>query len=58
MRAKEKGRAANTPRPNIPYVKGCDVSIQQRGEPGTARKASPDPHRPHSPKAKVQGVCW
>jgi hypothetical protein len=31
--------------------------IVKRGEPGTARKASPDPHRPHPPQPEVQGVC-
>jgi len=31
--------------------------IQKRGGSGTARKASPDPRHPHSPKAKIQGVC-
>jgi hypothetical protein len=35
-----------------------NVIIQNRGEPGTRLQASPDPRRPHSPKAKVQGVCW
>jgi len=57
MKTVRRGPAAREPRPDIPYVKGCDVSIQQRGEPGTARKASPDPHRPHSP-IEIQGVCW
>jgi hypothetical protein len=32
-------------------------SETKRGGTGTRRPASPDPHRPHSPKAKVQGVC-
>ena len=28
----------------------------KRGGAGTYRQVSPDPRRPHSPKAKVQGV--
>jgi hypothetical protein len=34
-----------------------DVIIQKRGGSGTGRQASPDPRHPHSPEAKVQGVC-
>jgi hypothetical protein len=34
-----------------------EMSIEQRGEPGTRRQASPDPRTTHSPKAEVQGVC-
>jgi hypothetical protein len=32
-------------------------SQAKRGGTGTRRQASPDPRHPHSPKAKVQGVC-
>jgi hypothetical protein len=32
--------------------------IAERGGSGTRHQASPDPHTAHSPKAKVQGVCW
>ena len=32
-------------------------SEAKRGGSGTRHQASPDPHRPHSPKLKIQGVC-
>ena len=32
--------------------------IEKRGGTGTYRQVSPGPHRPHSPKPKIQGVCW
>jgi hypothetical protein len=32
-------------------------SEAKRGGTGTRRQASPDPHRPHKPKQKVQVVC-
>jgi hypothetical protein len=35
-----------------------ETSAEKRGGTGTRRQASPDPRRPHSPKAKIQGVCW
>jgi hypothetical protein len=35
-----------------------EMSIEQRGGTGVASKLTPDPRTPHSPKPKVQGVCW
>lgn len=32
-------------------------SKTKRGESGTRHQASPDPHRPHSPKLEIQGMC-
>jgi hypothetical protein len=58
-RKHEKGRATNTPGSTDPptQTKGpVEVIIQNRGESGTNRQVSPDPHRPHIPKALVQGV--
>jgi hypothetical protein len=34
-----------------------ETSTEKRGEPGTRRQASPDPHRPHNLKQEVQVVC-
>jgi hypothetical protein len=68
----KKGAAPprNSPDPNgpLPLKKGSDVIVQdctarlygqseaKRGESGTRLQASPDPHRPHSPKLEIQGV--
>jgi hypothetical protein len=35
-----------------------EMSIEKRGGSGPAAKLDPDPRTTHSPKAKVQGVCW
>ncbi len=32
--------------------------VEKRGGTGSASKPDPDPRTTHSPKAKVQGVCW
>ncbi len=56
---KKKGRATNTPWNNRSptTTKGTvDVILQDRGETGTRRQASPDPQHKHSPKREVQGV--
>jgi hypothetical protein len=41
-----------------PHRTGEMTIIEKRGESGTRHQASPDPRTTHSPKAKVQGVCW
>jgi hypothetical protein len=33
-------------------------SEANRGGTGTRHQASPDPRTKHSPKPKIQGVCW
>jgi hypothetical protein len=33
-----------------------ETRIEKRGGTGTRLQASPDPHRPHSPKLEIQGV--
>jgi hypothetical protein len=44
---------------SVPEVKArlYGLSEAKRGEPGTRLQASPDPHRPHSPKPEIQGLC-
>jgi hypothetical protein len=33
-------------------------NLEKRGGTGSASKLNPGPRTTHSPKAKVQGVCW
>lgn len=33
-----------------------EMRIEKTGGTGARRQASPDPHRPHSPKLEIQGV--
>jgi hypothetical protein len=34
-----------------------EMRIEKLGGTGACRQVSPDPHRPHSPKLEIQGMC-
>ncbi len=65
----KKGQPASQPRHDNPLPKESSymilkleperigkLNLEKRGESGTRLQASPDPHRPHSPKLEIQGV--